>query len=223
MVSDAPRDLLLTAWAEIAKGLSSPRRLELVEILAQGERSVDVLADLAHLSVTNASAHLLALKRAGLVESRKQAQFVFYRLADDHVVRLLREIQSLASRRVREVSSVMESFVDATDTLEPISAAELRRRLRSGDITLIDVRPVVEYRAGHIAGALSVPLEKLGQHLRTIPKRRPVVAYCRGPYCVLAVEAGARLRKQGYTVLRFADGFPGWKADGHPVRTGTDH
>jgi rhodanese-related sulfurtransferase len=218
----ASQDLLFATWAEIAKGLSSPKRIELLDVLAQGERSVEVLADLTKLSVTNTSAHLLALKRARLVETRKEAQFVFYRLADDGVVRVLREIQGLAHRRVREVAHLMRTYVEASDTLEPIDTAELRRRMRLGDVTLIDVRPDAEYRAGHIAGALSVPLGTLAQRLRAIPKRRPVVAYCRGPYCVLAVEAVARLRRRGYTVRRFADGFPGWKADGHPVRTGTD-
>jgi rhodanese-related sulfurtransferase/DNA-binding transcriptional ArsR family regulator len=215
------RDVLFVAWAEIAKGLSSPKRLELLDVLAQGERSVEVLAALTQLSVTNTSAHLLALKRVRLVETRKQAQFVFYRLADDGVVRVLREIQSLAHRRADDVAHVLETFAEETDALEPIGTAELRRRLRSGEVTLIDVRPEAEYHAGHIAGALSVPLETLQRRLRTIPKGQPVVAYCRGPYCVLAVEAVARLRRRGYTVRRFADGFPGWKADGHAVRTGT--
>jgi len=223
MPQDSSHHALVVTWAEIAKGLSSPKRIELLDVLAQGERSVEVLADATHLSVTNASAHLLALKRAHLVASRRQAQFVFYRLADDGVVRVLREIQGLAQRRVSDVALVMRSYVDdGGDTLEPIDAAELRRRLRAGDITLIDVRPETEYRAGHIAGALSVPLQALRQRLRTIPKERPVVAYCRGPYCVLAVEAVARLRKRGYAAYRFGDGFPGWKADGLPVRVGTD-
>lgn len=222
MTLDSSRDLLYVTWAEIAKGLSSPKRIELLDVLAQGERSVEVLADATRLSVTNASAHLLALKRAHLVDSRKQAQFVFYRVADDGVVRVLREIQGLAERRVRDVALAVRSYVESSDTLEPIDAAELRRRLRAGDITLIDVRPDAEYRAGHIAGALSVPLQALQRRLRTLPKARPVVAYCRGPYCVLAVEAVARLRKHGYAAHRFVDGFPGWKADGHPVRIGSD-
>jgi len=218
----ASRELLFATWADIAKGLSSPKRIELLEVLAQGERSVEVLAQLTDLTVTNASAHLLALKRAHLVDTRKQAQFVFYRLADDGVVRMLREIQSLARRRVRDVAHVLQAYVEAGDSLEPIDGAELRRRLRAGEVTLIDVRPQAEYRAGHIAGAVSIPLDSLGRKLRSIPKRRPVVAYCRGPYCVLAVEAVARLRRRGYAARRLADGFPGWKADGHPVRTGTD-
>ena len=222
MTLDSSRDLLYVTWAEIAKGLSSPKRIELLDVLAQGERSVEVLADATRLSVTNASAHLLALKRAHLVDSRKQAQFVFYRVADDGVVRVLREIQGLAERRVRDVALAVRSYVESSDPLEPIDAAELRRRLRAGDITLIDVRPDAEYRAGHIAGALSVPLQALQRRLRTLPKARPVVAYCRGPYCVLAVEAVARLRKHGYAAHRFVDGFPGWKADGHPVRIGSD-
>ena len=217
----ASNDRLFAAWADIAKGLSSPKRIELLDMLAQGERSVEALAEGAHLRLANASAHLLALKRARLVESRKEAQFVFYRLADDGVVRVLREIQALARDRARAVESVLLDYLESRDTLQPISATELRRRLRSGDVLLIDVRPEAEFRAGHIAGALSVPLEQLGHRLRKIPKDRPLVAYCRGPYCVLAVEAAERLRRRGYAVRCFADGFPGWKADGHPVRTGT--
>lgn len=222
MRSDSSRDILFVTWAEIAKGLSSPHRLELLDVLAQGERSVEALAEATSLSVTNTSAHLAALKRARLVETRKQAQFVFYRLADDGVVRMLREIQALALRRFADVAGVMHSVIEASDTLEPIDAPELRRRMKAGDITLIDVRPEAEYRAGHIAGAMSVPLQSLQKHLRSIPKDRPVVAYCRGPYCVLTVEAVARLNRHGYEVRRFVDGFPGWKADGLPVRTGTD-
>jgi len=222
MPVDKSRDLLLGTWAEIAKGLSSPHRLDLLDVLAQGERSVEALAAATKLSVTNTSAHLAALKRARLVDTRKQAQFVYYRLADDAVVRALREIQALARRRFADVAGVMQSVIEARDTLEPIDARELRRRMKAGDITLIDVRPESEYRAGHIEGALSVPVKSLQKHLRAIPRNRPVVAYCRGPYCVLTVEAVARLHRHGYEVRRFADGYPGWKADGLPVRTGTD-
>lgn len=222
MPADASRNLLFATWAEIAKGLSSPHRLELLDVLAQGERSVEALAEATKLSVTNTSAHLAALKRARLVATRRQAQFVFYRLADDGVVRVVREIQALARRRFSDITGVMQSVIEARDTLEPIDAPELRRRMKAGDITLIDVRPEAEYHAGHIAGAMSVPLQSLQKRLRAIPKDRPVVAYCRGPYCVLTVEAVARLSRHGYEVRRFADGFPGWKADGFPVRTGTD-
>ncbi|MHB8838727.1 MAG: ArsR/SmtB family transcription factor, partial [Gemmatimonadaceae bacterium] len=140
MPVDNSRDLLLGTWAEIAKGLSSPHRLELLDALAQGERSVEALAAVSKLSVTNTSAHLAALKRARLVTTRKQAQFVYYRLADDGVVRVLREIQALALRRFRDVADVMHSVIEARDTLEPINAGELRRRLKAGDVTLIDVR-----------------------------------------------------------------------------------
>lgn len=221
MTLRAAQDLLSAAWTDIAKALSSPGRIGLLDVLAQGERSVDALAHATDLTVTNASAHLHALKRARLVASRKQAQFVFYRLADDGVVRVLDEIRALARRRVREVEQVARTYFDQRDTLAAIGPRELLRRMRAGDVTLIDVRPGAEYRAGHIPGALSVPLDQLTRRLRTIPKRRPVVAYCRGPYCVLAVEAAERLRRRGYAVRRFADGFPGWKAHGHPVCTGT--
>ena len=156
------KELLFATWADIAKGLSSPKRLELLDVLANGERSVDVLARETNLGVTNASAHLLALKRAHLVASRKQAQFVFYRLVDDGVVRLIGEIQSLARRSTNELEQVVQLYFESTDALAPIDAPELRRRLRAGDVTLIDVPPDAEYRAGHIAGALAVPLAHLG-------------------------------------------------------------
>ena len=193
----------------------------MLDVLAQGERSVEVLAQRTRLSVTNASAHLAALRRARLVESRREAQFVFYRLADDGVIRVLREIQTLALRRATEVTGTVRAYEAARETFESIDGAELRRRMRNNEVTLIDVRPADEYRAGHIAGALSIPLESLTPRLRSLSKGRPVVAYCRGPYCVLADEAVRRLRKRGFVAQRFEDGFPGWKADGLPVTTGT--
>ncbi|MHB2033866.1 MAG: ArsR/SmtB family transcription factor [Gemmatimonadaceae bacterium] len=222
---NAPRttkDRLYDAWAAIAKALASPRRLELLDIVAQGERTVEALAREAGLTLNNTSAHLKVLKAARLVESRKTAQFVFYRLADDAVIPVLRGVQMLARRRLHEVDALARAYVDARDSLEPIDMAELRRRLRSGDVTLIDVRPEAEYEAGHIVGAKSVPLKELERRLSAIPKRRPVVAYCRGPYCVLSAGAVEKLRRRGYRAVRLADGLPDWKAAGLPVAVGAE-
>jgi rhodanese-related sulfurtransferase len=222
---NAPRttkDRLYDAWAAIAKALASPRRLELLDIVAQGERTVEALAREAGLTLNNTSAHLKVLRAARLVESRKTAQFVFYRLADDAVIPVLRGVQMLARRRLHEVDALARAYVDARDSLEPIDMAELRRRLRSGDVTLIDVRPEAEYEAGHIVGAKSVPLKELERRLSAIPKRRPVVAYCRGPYCVLSAGAVEKLRRRGYRAVRLADGLPDWKAAGLPVAVGAE-
>lgn len=216
------KDRLYDAWAEIAKALASPRRIEILDILAQGERTVEALAREAGLTVNNTSSHLHVLKAARVVETRREAQFVFYRLADDAVVRVLREVQGLARRRVAEVDRMAAAYIDDRDALEPIDAAELRRRLRAGDVTLVDVRPATEFEAGHIAGAISIPVNELEKRLASLPRRRPVVAYCRGPYCVLSVEAVVTLRRRGYNALRLRDGLPDWKAAGLPVRTGTD-
>lgn len=164
---------LYDAWASTAKALASPRRLELLDILAQGERTVDAIAHEAGLAINNTSAHLKVLKTARLVESRKTAPFVFYRLADDAVIPVLSGVQTLARRCQREVDELARASVDARDSLEPIDMPELRRRLRSGDVTLIDVRPSAEYEAGHIAGAKSIPLDRLARGLPDISKRRP--------------------------------------------------
>ncbi|MHB1862079.1 MAG: ArsR/SmtB family transcription factor [Gemmatimonadaceae bacterium] len=194
----------------------------MLDIVAQGERTVEALAREAGLTLNNTSAHLKVLKAARLVESRKTAQFVFYRLADDAVIPVLRGVQMLARRRLHEVDALARAYVDARDSLEPIDMAELRRRLRSGDVTLIDVRPEAEYEAGHIVGAKSVPLKELERRLSAIPKRRPVVAYCRGPYCVLSAGAVEKLRRRGYRAVRLADGLPDWKAAGLPVAVGAE-
>ncbi len=217
---DDAKDRLYIAWAEIAKTLASPKRIELLDVLAQGERTVDALARETGLTVNNTSSHLSVLKGARLVETRKDAQFVFYRLADDAVIRVLREVQSLARRRQLEVDQLARTYIDDRDALEPIDASELRRRLREGDVTVIDVRPAAEFEAAHIAGAISIPVAELARRLTSISKRRLVVAYCRGPYCVLSVEAVAKLRSRGYRAVRLKDGLPDWKAAGLPVKVG---
>ena len=218
----AVKDRLYAAWAETAKAFASPKRVELLDLLAQGERTVEALAREAGLTINNTSAHLGVLKAARLVETRKEAQFVFHRLADDAVVALLRGVQTVARQRLHEVDHLARTYLDGRDPLEPVDAAELRRRLKAGEVTIIDVRPALEYEAGHIAGALSVPLEHLDARLPDVPKDRPVVAYCRGPYCVYAIEAVERLRQRGYDARRLADGVPDWRRAGHPVAVGAE-
>ena len=216
------KDRLYEAWAGTAKALASPKRVELLDLLAQGERSVEALALEAGLTINNTSSHLAVLKSARLVETRKEAQFVFYRLADDSVVDLLRDVQAVARRRLHEVDHLARTYLEGRDPLEPVDAAELRRRLKAGEVTVIDVRPALEYEAGHIPGALSLPLEHLDERLPDVPKSRPVVAYCRGPYCVYAIEAVERLRERGYKARRLADGVPDWRRAGHPVAAGSE-
>ena len=216
------KDRLYAAWADTAKALASPKRIEMLDLLAQSERTVEALARETGLAVNNTSSHLRVLKAARLVETRKAAQFVFYRLADDAVVALLRDVQALARRRLHEVDHLARTYLDGRDPLEPVDAAELRRRLKSGEVTVIDVRPALEYEAGHIAGAWSVPLETLDARAGELPTDRPVVAYCRGPYCVYAVEAVERLRRGGMDARRLADGLPDWRLAGHPVATGPE-
>jgi rhodanese-related sulfurtransferase/DNA-binding transcriptional ArsR family regulator len=218
----AVKDRLFAAWADTAKALASPKRVEILDLLAQSERTVDALARETGLTINNTSSHLGVLRTARLVETRKSAQFVFYRLADDAVVALLRAVQTLARRRLHEVDHLARTYLDARDPLEPVDAAELRRRLKAGEVTVIDVRPALEYEAGHIAGAMSVPLEMLDDRLAALPTSRPIVAYCRGPYCLYAVEAVERLRKRGFDVRRLADGLPDWRLAGHPVLTGPE-
>lgn len=218
----AVKDRLYEAWADTAKALASPKRVELLDLLAQGERSVEALARETGLTINNTSSHLAVLKAARLVETRKEAQFVFYRLADDSVVDLLRDVQAVARRRLHEVDHLARTYLEGRDPLEPVDAAELRRRLKAGEVTVIDVRPALEYEAGHIAGALSVPLEHLDERLPDVPKSRPIVAYCRGPYCVYAIEAVERLRDRGYKVRRLADGVPDWRRAGYPIAAGAE-
>lgn len=216
------KDQLYEAWADVARAFASPKRIELLDVLAQGERTVDALARETALTVTNTSSHLAVLKRARLVDTRKAAQFVFHRLADDGIIPVLRGIQALARRRQAEVERLARAYVDDRDVLEPIDASELRRRLKAGDVTVVDVRPAAEFAAAHIAGAISVPVTDLERRLARIPKRKLVVAYCRGPYCVLSVQAVEKLRKRGYRAVRLNEGLPDWKAARLPVKSGSD-
>lgn len=208
---------LFAEFARIAKALSSPNRLEILDFLAQGERNVESLADATHLSVANTSQHLQHLRQAGLVSARKQGQQVYYQLASEEVVELLIALRQTAERQIAEVDRLVETFLRVKDGLEPLPRAELLARARDGLVTVLDVRPPEEYAAGHVPGAINVPLAELESHLSDLPPDREIVAYCRGPYCVLAYEAVAKLRERGFNARRLQDGFPEWKHSQFPV------
>jgi rhodanese-related sulfurtransferase/DNA-binding transcriptional ArsR family regulator len=211
------KDRLYGQFARIGKALGSPHRLELLELLAQGERTVDALAIESALSMANASQHLQALREAGLVESRKQGLYVHYRLADPAVFELCRALRAVAEKRLAELDRlVRDHFGDRSDP-EPVKMQELLKRARKNEIVILDARPSREFAAGHIAGALSVPVEKLQQRLRELPKSKEYVAYCRGPYCIYADRAVEILRANGRRARRLVDGFPEWKAAGLPI------
>ena len=213
------KDELYAQFARIGQGVASPKRIELLDLLAQGPRTVDSLAEESATSVKNTSAHLRVLRQARLVETEREGTHIHYRLADDGVYRLLKSLQSLARERLAEVERVAELYVSERDTLDPVTITELRRRIRAGDVTVLDVRPRSEYDAGHIPGAVSIPVSQLKRRLDELPKRKEVIAYCRGPYCVFSVEAVAILRDAGYLARRTDQGIPDWRAHGYPVAT----
>ena len=204
--------------ARVAKALGHANRLELLEFVAQGPRSVEDLANLARLSMANASKHLQELRHAGLVQARKNGVRVFYELAGPDVVDLLAALREVAESRLAEVEQLLRAYVTARDDLEPIPAAELLERAQLGLVTVLDVRPAEEYAAGHLPGAINIAADTLAGHLRKLPKGKEVVAYCRGPYCLLSVDAVVLLRQKGYKARRLEDGFPEWKAAGLPVQ-----
>jgi rhodanese-related sulfurtransferase/DNA-binding transcriptional ArsR family regulator len=214
------KDGLYAQFARIGHAVSTPKRIELLDLLAQAERTVADLAELTATPIKNTSAHLKTLRQAGLVDTRKDGSFVYYRLADPEVQELVRQLQAVAHARFAEVERMTRLYLDGRDDLEAISVKELERRLREGDVTVIDVRPREEFQAAHIPGALSVPIEQLKRGRANVPRTREVVAYCRGRYCVYAVEAVTLLRKRGYRALRLENGLPGWRADGGKVAAG---
>lgn len=214
------KDRLYEELGRVAKAIDSPHRLELVDVLAQGERSVDQLAAQANLTVANTSRHLQILRAARLVESRKDGQRVHYRLAAPEVFDVVRAVRALAERRIAEVQDLVRSFLGERDELEPVSREELLARVAQGRALVLDVRPAHDYLAGHIPGAVSMPVETLARRLARLPARKEIIAYCRGPYCVMAYEAVAQLRAHGRRARRLTDGFPEWKAAGLPVETG---
>ena len=217
MSSGPVKHQLFVQFARVGKTLSNPHRLALLEFLAQGERSVDALARVSGLSVANASQHLQQLRQAGLVTTRKQGQFVHYQLAGDEVVVLLEALRRVAQQHLAEVERLVKTHLASKDDLEPIPADELLKRMKQKRATVIDVRPVEEYAAGHVAGALSIPVEALEKHWKELPAGREIVAYCRGPYCLLAYEAVAKLRRKGFKARRMEKGFPEWRQAGLPV------
>lgn len=214
-----PRQQLLEQFASVAKALGHANRLDLLELLAQGERSVDALARVAGLTVANTSQHLQFLRRVGLVVSRKKGLHVFNRLAGDDVVDLIGALRRTTERHMGEVDRIMTGYFNERDSLEPISRKELLKRTREGLITVLDVRPPEEYESGHLPGAVNLPLEDIESRLGEIPKDQEIVAYCRGAHCVLAFEAVATLRKMGFKVRRLEEGYPEWKAAGLPVES----
>jgi rhodanese-related sulfurtransferase/DNA-binding transcriptional ArsR family regulator len=218
--NSAPKQRIYELFARIAKALAAPARLELLDVLLQGERSVDALARAAQLSVPNTSQHLQVLAGARLVDARRDGQRVLYRVADDSVAAVFHALRRTAEARLTELDAVVRDYMVGRDDFEPIGRAELVRRLKAGTATLIDVRPVEEYEAAHIPGAASVPLDQIAEFAKTVPKGRSVVAYCRGPYCLLALQAVAALRKRGVSARRFEDGVSEWRAAGFPAERG---
>ena len=219
MASGAAKVALFDALASVAQALGSGRRAEIVDILDQGERSVEDLAGEISQSVANTSQHLRVLARAGLVRTRREGNRVFYRLADDRVGELWAAVRDVAVRHVAEVSVLADEYLGERDGVEQVSAAELEQRLARGEVVVLDVRPEPEFRAGHIGGARSAPLPAIGLLAPKLPRRREIVAYCRGPYCVYADDAVRLLRARGLKARRLDVGFPEWRRAGLPVET----
>lgn len=211
------KDEIFEQFARIGKAVASAKRIELLDLLCQGERHVEVLAEVASISVANASQHLQILRTARLVETEKSGVFVTYRLAAPSVAEFVRQLRMLAENRLAEVEQTTRNFIEGRIGFHPVNREELLRRVGKGEVTVLDVRPAEEFRAGHLPRALSVPLEDLEARMKDLPKDREIVAYCRGPYCVLAVEAVAQLRKQGFRAVRLDMGVLDWQAQGLPV------
>jgi rhodanese-related sulfurtransferase len=208
--------------ARIGQATASPSRLELLDLLSQGARTVEASAQQTGQSVATTSHHLQVLRRARLVEARKAGLYVTYRLADPQVGEFFLQLRSLAESRLAEVQHVTRQYLEQRGALEPVGNDELVRRVRAGEVTLIDVRPREEYVAAHIPGAISAPLAELGKRLGTLRKRRDIVAYCRGPYCVMAIDAVALLRRKGFRAYRMEHGVSEWRAQGWRVETGPE-
>ena len=210
---------LYDQFARLAKAMASGRRLELIDLLAQCPRTVEALAEETDQSVANTSQHLQVLRQARLVETSRRGNYIHYRLADDHVLRLWTALRTAGELRLAEVGSLVQTYMSDRAALQAVSQDELQQRLEHREVIILDVRPVPEYNAGHIAGARSIPIDELNSRLRELPKSRRIVAYCRGPYCVFADEAVMRLRSHGYKAFPLEGGFPEWKLRGFPVTT----
>jgi rhodanese-related sulfurtransferase/DNA-binding transcriptional ArsR family regulator len=216
----AAKDALFEGFAEVAKALASGRRTEIVDVLAQGERTVDEIATEIDQSVANTSHHLRAMARSGLLTTRRDGTRIFYALASDRVGELWSALRDVAAEHTAGLERLVDAYLGERDQLDTIDRDELARRIRRGDVVVLDVRPEAEFSSGHIAGATSVPIAELRKHIKALPKDADVVAYCRGPYCVYADDAVRELNRRGYRARRLVDGFPEWKRAGLPVGTG---
>ena len=205
-------------FASVAKALGHEYRWELLELIAQGERSVDSLSQVTGLAMATVSQHLQQMRRAGLVRSRKDGRFMYYSLADERVISLMTGLRGVAERNIAEARQLVESFHGDGSELDAIDAEELQELIRSGSVTLLDVRPEQEFTSGHLPGALNIPVEELQERLRELPQGQTIVAYCRGPFCALSEDAVKLLREQGLEAIRFNSGYPEWKASGLPVQ-----
>src|SRR5881392_1750316 len=216
----AAKDALFEGFAEVARALASGRRAEVVDVLAQGERSVEDIAEEIGQSVANTSHHLRAMARAGLVTTRRDGTRIYYRLASERVAELWAALRDVAAEHVAGLEKLAAAYLGDRDGIDTIDRKELAQRIKRGQVVVLDVRPEAEYAAGHIAGARSVPVSELRRHLRALPKDAEVVAYCRGPYCVYADDAVRELTRKGFRARRLIDGFPEWKRAGLPVAAG---
>jgi rhodanese-related sulfurtransferase/DNA-binding transcriptional ArsR family regulator len=217
MSTPNPKRAIFESLARVGTALSSATRLEFLELLAQGERSVDQLATLTGVSVANTSQHLQKLRQAGLIVGRKEGLYVYYRLAGDAVVGLLAALGRVGEAYVAEVERIVRLYLTEKDSLEPVPARELLERARRGLVTVVDVRPPAEFAAGHLPGAVNIPVNELEKRLGELPKRKEVVAYCRGPYCLMSYDAVALLRRKGLKARRLENGLPEWRLAGLPV------
>jgi rhodanese-related sulfurtransferase len=214
------KDAIYEQFARIGQAVSSPKRLELLDLLCQGERTVEVLAKEAGMSMANASQHLHVLRAARLVEAQKEGVFVTYRLADQAVCEFFRAMRVLAEDRLAEVEQIKRQYLEGREGMEPVDRDALLNRVRQGEVTVLDVRPAEEYLAAHIPGAISIELEELERRLSELSRDTEIVAYCRGPYCVLSIQAVEILRKKGFRAVRLEEGMQDWRAMGFPVAVG---
>jgi ArsR family transcriptional regulator len=215
--SESPKRLLFRQFAAVAKAVAHEHRLELLEALAQGARSVEALADFTGLSVANTSQHLQRMRRAGLVVSRREGKFVLYCLSDPAVLHLVSALTRIGERQIAEVGTIVRTYFNSRDAMEPVSRAELLARMKRGAVQLLDVRPKDEFAMAHITGAINIPLAALKRNCAVLNPDKEIIAYCRGPWCVLSFEAVSVLRRKGFRVRRLEDGLPEWKAANLPV------
>lgn len=215
--SESPKRLLFRQFAAVAKAVAHEHRLELLEALAQGERSVEALANCAGVSIANASQHLQRMRRAGLVETRREGKFIYYRLSDNAVLDLISALARIGERHVAEVDKIVRTYFVNRDAMEPVSRSDLLSRMKKGDVQVLDVRPEDEFALAHLPGAINIPLGKLKRKLAMLDPGKEIVAYCRGPWCILSFEAVAVLRAKGFRVRRLEDGLPEWRAANLPI------